>query len=247
MILQKCGVIIISIAVLLLTGTHAVGEQIIKTDDTGDIIYLFSSDGQLSWQNYSGEKPNIDIIAISYEVNEDKLTLMLKVDGIVEQSVNISYYMYYITGATSYLMFYYNGDGFVTKSTTSGQSLITQAVNISENSIHATFNINESGNSTNIIFWGTATEYTEYGNESKDWWGDWVPNSYFHVKTKSDQNESGDDYESNETVNNSNNINETETDNDFTDVSDKTPGFELIMLLVAAAVTFIFLKIKKKK
>ena len=65
MILQKCGVIMISIAVLLITGTHVAGEQIIKTDDTGDIVYLFSSDGQLTWQNYSGEKPNIDITSIS--------------------------------------------------------------------------------------------------------------------------------------------------------------------------------------
>ena len=247
MILQKCGVIIVSIAVLLITGIPVVGEQIIKTDDTGDIVYLFLSDGQLAWQNYSGEKPNIDIISISYEVNEDKLTLMLKVDGIVEQSVNTSYHMYYINEVAIYLMFYHNGDGFVTKSTNSGQSLITQTINTSENSIYATFNINESGNNTNIILWGTATEYTEFGNESKDWWGDWVPNSYFYVKIKSDQNESGDDYESNETVDNSNKINETETDNDFTDIPDKTPGFELIMLLVAAVVTFISLKIKKKK
>jgi len=247
MILQKCGAIIISIAVLLLIGTPTVGEQIIKTDDTGDIIYLFSSDGQLAWQNYSGEKPNIDIIAISYEVNEDKLTLMLKVDGIVEQSVNIFYHMSYITRDGSYFMLYHNGDGFVTKSTSSVPSLITQAINISENSIYATFNISGSENNTNIMLWGTAIEYTEYGNESKDWWGDWVPNSYFHVKIKSDQNESGEDYESNETVDNSNKINETETDNDFTDIPDKTPGFELIMLLVAAVVTFIFLKIKKKK
>jgi len=246
MILQKCGVIIFVIAVSLITVTPAAGEQIIKTDDTGDIVNLFSSDGQLAWQNYSGEKPNIDIIAISYEVNEDKLTLMLEVDGIVEQSFNISYYMYYITGNASYLMFYHNGDGFVSKSTISGQSLMTQAINISENSIHATFNISESENSTNIILWGTATEYTEYGNESKDWWGDWVPNNYFHVKTKLDKNESGEDYESNETVDDSNKIDETETENNFTDIPDKTPGFELIMLLVAV-VTFIFLKIKKKK
>ena len=247
MILQKCGVIMISIAVLLITGTHVAGEQIIKTDDTGDIVYLFSSDGQLAWQNYSGEKPNIDITSILYEINEDKLTLMLKVDGIVEQSFNTSYYMYFITGDASYLMFYHNGSGFVSKSTTSGQSLIIQAINISENSIHATFNISGSENNTNIILWGTATEYTEYGNESKDWWGDWVPNNYFHVKTKLDKNESDDDYESNETVNNSNDINETETDNNFTDIPDNTPGFELIMLLVAAGLTFIFLKTKKKK
>ena len=223
----------ISIAVLLITGTHVAGEQIIKTDDTGDIVYLFSSDGQLTWQNYSGEKPNIDITSISYEINEDKLNLMLKVDGIVEQSFNTSYY--------------HNGDGFVSKSTTSGQSLIIQAINISENSIHATFNISGSENNTNIILWGTATEYTEYGNESKDWWGDWVPNNYFHVKTKLDKNESDDDYESNETVDDSNKTNETENDNNFTDIPDKTPGFELIMLLVAAGLTFIFLKTKKKK
>ena len=68
-------------------------EQIIKTDDTEDIVYLSPSDGQLAWQNYSGKKPNIDINAISYEVNEDISTLMLKVDGIVEQSINNSYYM----------------------------------------------------------------------------------------------------------------------------------------------------------
>ena len=247
MILQKCSAITIIIAVLLLTGTPAVEGQIIMTDDTGDIAYLFSSDGQLAWQNYSGEKPNIDIIAISYEVNEDKLTLMLEVDGIVEQSVNTSYYIYYISEEVSYLMSYHNGDGFVAIPTTSGQSMINQAVNISENSVYSTFNISESGNNTNIILWGTAIEYTEYGNESKDWWGDWAPNSYFHVKSKSDQNESGDDYESNETVNNSNKINETETDNNFTDIPDKTPGFELIILLVAAVVTFIFLKIKRKK
>ena len=96
--------------------------------------------------------------------------------------------MYFITGDASYLMFYHNGSGFVSKSTISGQSLIIQAINISENSIHATFNISGSENNANIILWGTATEYTEYENESKDWWGDWVPNSYFHVKTKSNQN-----------------------------------------------------------
>ena len=247
MILQKCGVIIISIAVLLITGTPVAGEQIIMTDDTGDIVYLFSSDGQLTWQNYSGEKPNIDITSISYEVNEDKLTLMLKVDGIVEQSFNTSYYMYFITVGASYLMFYHNGDGFVSKSTASGQSLIIQALNISENSIHATFNISGIENTTNIILWGTSTEYTEYLNESKDWWGDWVPNNYFHVKTKLDKNESADDYESNETVDDSNKTNETENDNNFTDIPGKTPGFELIMLLVAACATFIFLKTKKKK
>jgi hypothetical protein len=245
MTLRKCGIITI-IAVLLFTNSLATGEQIIETDDTGDIVYLFSTDeDHLTWQNYTGEKPNIDITEISYEVNEDKLTLMLEVNGIVENSVNISYYIYYITGTASYLMFYHNGDGYVTKSTAAGQSLLTQEINISKNSIHAIFNI--SGNSTNIVFWGTATEYTEYGNESKDWWGDWVPNSYFHVKTKSNQNESGDDYGSNGTVDNSNKINETETDNGFTDVPGGTPGFEIIALLVAAVLSFIFLKIKKKK
>ncbi|MDG6229777.1 MAG: hypothetical protein QCH96_07410, partial [Candidatus Thermoplasmatota archaeon] len=72
---------------------------------------------------------------------------------------------------------------------------------------------------SDVFLWGWAAEYTEYGDTSAEWWGDWAPNDespYYEQYT---------------------------ADPVSMDAAKGTPGFEMIALIIAfAAILFILKK-----
>ena len=187
--------ITISIIILILTNviTQASYDyKLIEEDKKDDTIFIYQENNKILWKYSKNEIPYLDIDEFSYEIEQEYVTLCIKVNGSIKNSNNVIYSMYFISGNGSYNMVYQNEQGYVTKSTIEGKKLLTNEINLSDgNSICATFPA--IGTDAKIITWVSAIEYTEFGNESKDWWGDWAPDEYFHLKnnTKSDDETRG--------------------------------------------------------
>lgn len=204
------------------------------SDGTGDVWHWYYTGTAGSWGGNVGNKPNIDITEISYTVNNNKITLSLKVVGTIQTSDKLVYWVYYNTTEATYWMSYTNGTG-------TGFGMKKGEMNLTsyENFTTSTENITISGNTLSVVLdalgdtsqvelWGWAAEYTTFKDVAAEWWGDWAPNSKLPFTPGTGGNTDG-----NNTDGNTNNGNNTGT---------KTPGFEVIPVIAAVAITAILLR-----
>jgi hypothetical protein len=227
--LRNSGIVIIS--VLLLVGSCFTVAAASISDGTGDIWHWAQSVSGTgwSWQGNVGNKPNIDITEVSYTVNDNKITLSLKVSGTIQTSDKVIYWVYYNSTDTQYWFSYTNGSGggFGMK----GMNFTSQEnVTISGNTISVV--LDALGDTSKVTLWGYAIEYTTIGDQTAEWWGDWAPNEKFPHYGET----SGTDG-----TNGTNNTNGT-SNNDKSGSETKTPGFEVILVLAAVAVALIVLR-----
>jgi hypothetical protein len=78
--LWKNSILIVGAVVLIMSSLTVSAEEL--TDGTGDIYHWKYSETEWSWQQYTGDKPNIDITRVSYSVSENTLTATMEVNGI---------------------------------------------------------------------------------------------------------------------------------------------------------------------
>ena len=217
--LWKSSICLVGFAVLVLSCFTASAASI--NDGTNDIWHWAQSGTAWSWGGNVGNKPNIDITEVSYSVNENKLTLMLEVQGIIQSSEKIFYYAYYNSTDTKYTLVWSNGtgSGWAIKEGSFDQG---QNLTVSENKISVEFNV--LGDTSKVDLWGWAVEYTTLGSQTtNEWWGDWAPNQKFTYDTGIP----GD------------NVN---PGNDSSPVEKKTPGFEVVAVIAAVAIALIFVR-----
>lgn len=186
--LKNCVIVIISLLILLVSCFSATAISI--SDGTGDVWHWAKSVSGTSWSWYGNvaDKPNIDITEVSYTVSDNKITLTLKVSGTIQTSEKVIYWVYYNSTDTNYWFSYTNGNG-------SGFGMkdmsytATEEFLISGNSISVVLDV--LGDTSKVELWGYAVEYTEIGDETAEWWGDWVPNEKFphYGETSGDENE----------------------------------------------------------
>ncbi len=224
--LRSYGIVIVSLLVLLGSCFTAAATSI--SDGTGDIWHWAQTGTSWSWQGNVGNKPNIDITEVSYTVNEDKITLSLKVSGTIQTSDKIVYWVYYNSTDTQYWISYTNGTGggFGMK----GMN-ITSADNVTISGDTLSVVLDVLGDTSMIELWGYAVEYTTTAmDQYSEWWGDWAPNEKFTYDTGTgDSGSTGD-------------TNSTTPNNNGSAPKSNTPGFEIILLTAAIAITLILIR-----
>lgn len=223
----KSSMCIVVLAVLVLSCMTASATSI--DDGTGDIWHWQQSGTSWSWIGNVGNKPNIDIKEVSYEVNGNNITLKMEVAGSIQDAEKIAYYLWYNSTDSVYMLSYANGkgSGFGWK----GMNF-TNEENITVSGDTLSVVLDVLGDTSKVELWGMAVEYTTtLGDQTNEWWGDWVPNEKFTYAPDSGGN---DDAGGNDTDGGSN--------GDDSSGDKGTPGFEMIVVLAAVAVALLFLR-----
>jgi len=215
--LKKSIMIFGIMIILILISTTSLAETL--TDGTNDVYHKRMSDGAWGYV-YTDDNDNIDITEVSYEVNDNKLTLTIKVDGVIEDSGFIVYYVFYMSKDASYLMMYSNGSGVLycdNDYNISTSAVVTKIFNDTITGVCSLFRTDTS----KVDLYGTAYQYTQADDINAELWVDWNPDAYSDIvldKNSSDNNK---------------------------DTDKVTPGFDAIMLLGAIGVVLILLKRNK--
>jgi hypothetical protein len=232
--LRSYGIVLISLLVLLGSCFTAAATSI--SDGTGDVWHWTNTGTAWSWVGNVGNKPNVDIKEISYEVNDGKITLKMEVAGSIQTSDKIGYWVWYNSTDATYWLSYANGTGAglgmkkgEINYTSNFSSYMTSADNVTISGDTLSVVLNVLGDTSNVELWGWAWEYTNSLDfTTNEWWGDWAPNSKLPFTPGT-----GGDTDGNNTDGNTNNGNNTGT---------KTPGFEVIPVIAAVAIAAILLR-----
>jgi hypothetical protein len=211
-------------AFIMLVLTSIPSLAVTETEGTNDVFHGIMSGGAQGFY-YTDEKDNIDITSISYEVNNGNVTLTMTVDGVIEDSGLIVYYVYYTSAEATYWMMYANGSGIVycDKDYTIGTNA---EVTASGNTITGVFPLYGTDTSK-VDLYGTAYQYTQANNPNAEYWVDWNPNAHTGAPAAAAQEE------------------DDGGDTDSGDDNKGSPGFEAIVLIAAIAVALIILRRKK--
>lgn len=228
------GSIAIAIGLCVLMCCCVVASAGKVTDGNGDVYHWSQTGSAWSWRANIADKPDIDITEISYSVDDDKLTLTLKVKGSIQSSEKIAYWVYYNSTDTAYWLMYSNGSGFGMGTNQVNMDMrFTENISISGGTLSAVLDV--IGDTSTVALWGWAAEYTDYQNQAaSEWWGDWAPNNKFIGGAIDDGSDDGTGDEG------------PGDDGDNGDTSKpSTPGFELLSILVALGIAFILLRRRK--
>lgn len=258
--LWKSSMLIIGVAILILSSIPVSAET--ETDPTGDIYHWRYSETAWSWGPYDGDKPNIDITSVSYEINGQQATLEMTVDGSIQDSENFIYFIHIVSDEGTYQAFYTNGLGMY------GGTLGYQGQGgmldnpVSGNTFTAVFDIQDPD--ATFTVWGEAIEYTSLEDtQTSEWWGDWAPATYAPWYTGEDEEitcyrcnpQTGelesDIFEGDECPTgwqasppDCEDDTTEENGNDNGD-GDGTPGFEALALISAVAIALMILRRRK--
>ena len=172
----KICIIIIGVLILILSSTSVTAAT--ETDATGDVYQWKMVDSTWSWQKSTSPKSNIDITELTYSVNGNQLTLTMKVAGNIQASENIIYWVWLNTSDAIYYMSFNNDQKIVVGTgEEGGMPAISTDVTVSGNTISGSIGLVGTGETSNEL-WGYAWEYTEFGDQNQEWWGDWIPGTY---------------------------------------------------------------------
>ena len=217
--LLKYGIVGIGTLMLVLSAMSVSAETI--ADGTGDVWHWAQTGTTWAWGGNVGDKPNIDITDISYTVTGNTLTLSMTVEGTIQSTDKIGYFIYYNTTDTSYWLSWANGEGGGLAMSTAQGGIPGAATNVtaSGNTFNGTFDI--LGDASKVAFWGWAFEYTNVtGGMTSEWWGDWAPDTQFPYQVAN-------------------------TNPGSSTSQPKTPGFEAVLAIAAIGSALIILKRRK--
>ena len=227
--LWKSSMLFLGLAVLILSSISV--TAVTESDPTGDVFHATWANGVWGYVSVTSGKTNIDITSISAEVSDGKLTLSLTVAGSIETSNNYGYVVTYNTSDAWYWMVYggYNEEqtGFSWGMPLEGFGFNFSMGNVTiEGTNTLTTTLDLIGESEKIEFWAMATEYTGDPNTN--------PYAEHWVDVAGDMADYVTD-DDNLPPSNGTNGNGT----------GGTPGFEVLTLIAAVAVAFIFFKRRK--
>lgn len=218
------------VCILALSGTVAA-----LNDDTGDVWHYQETDGGWSWDKYSGNKPNLDITEVSSSFDGNKATLTLKVNGEIENSQDISYWIYLEGDNSDYGAQYSNNQGWVAGEGEASGFYHMLNDPVSGDTFTATFEVDTPDDSYSVY------GYTLESTSSEEKWGDYAPADYAPWDSGDDGTDDGDtDGEDDNTDG---------TDNGGTDNGGDggMPGFEILPLFGAIGILLLFFTMKRKR
>ncbi len=189
-------------------------------DPTDDVMQYMYHDGRYGWKVNIGNKPHLDITEVKYFASGHNVTLSIKVDGTISKSETVVYHAYLNTSDSHYWLTWINDEGVgMAMNIEQGSFEMDMEPDITTtgNTISATYKIIGTF-SSDLQLWGWAAEYTEYGDTSAEWWGDWAPN---------DESPYYENYTA---------------DTASIEPSKGIPGFEMMALIIAFAAIALFIK-----
>lgn len=206
--------------------------------DSGEDLYYHDLDentNNYEWKKASENKPNIDIKEITFIATDNIATFTLKVNGEIENSEYITYFISYTSNESNYMWTYTNGQ-IVGNATNEDSSIEDNEPEFSLSTSTITVMFNSTGQGySNVNFYGYAFYSLEGKIDIGQSWVDYAPDSYFPYDiieediVEEDPNDGSNDNETDSNV------------EDSDDTSSKTPGFELVPLIFAiCAIFFIF-------
>ena len=186
----------ICLGVIALVMLVAGGVSAVTIPDGTDDIFHWQWDDNLdaySWKKDTSDEPNIDIIQITEQASNGRLTLTLKVDGVIEESNDIWYWLWYNTTDAYYYLSYSNGSGdLVGLGTGTNYSQFMEGdVAVSDDTITGTIDLIGSG--TVVKFWGWAAIGYSLSGGSHEYWQDWAPEAYSPASDNEDDNGGGEE------------------------------------------------------
>ena len=229
-----------SLIILALIGVLCLSVSVSAiSDGTGDIWHYTATAGSFSWQAYTGTNDNIDITDLDYSIEGSEVTMTMTVAGDIEDAATTYYLMHLVTGDDYYMATYVNGVGMVIGTgTLSG--FYQQLTNpVSGDTFTATFTVNDPAATYEIR--GYAAEYSTFGDEGAEWWGDWAPDAYFNEYTGYQGSGGDDDDDTGDDGTGGDDTLGDENGGDDTGGTG-TPGFEAITLIAAIGAIFILLR-----
>ena len=245
--ISKSCLVLAGIVALLLSSCIVSASTI--DDQPNDVIHHKWSDINNWYYEWAvDEKPSIDIDSMSLEIVGGQALFKMTLYGDV-MTDELYHYMgtYNSDEATYFFMYSSSPDGedasFGTWSVGTGAGPATSVV-ASGKEITATFDSGVEG-TTNVDFWGVATEYSVYGDELVEHWVDYAPDDKF----EGDILGTGDD-DDDDTTGDDDDTTGDDDDDDDNNVgggsgTPGTPGFETIAVLIALGAAFIILRRRK--
>ena len=223
--------IIIIVGIVILTFLS--GNVVAISDATGDIWHYQAEETSglpYEWIHYEEEKPNIDIIDLSYTITDSEVTLMMTVNGIIERSNVTTYNMCLECSEGTYKVYYRNGIAGWYGSNESFDFVTAPVTNVSNNTYTSTFQIANPDVEYNV--WGYTEEYASFGPGIREKWADYAPDAYapWYEGDSTDEDDTNDN---------------TEDDGTGSDTSKGTPGFETLAVIASLGIAFIMLRRKK--
>lgn len=218
----KYGIVCVAICTLICASFTA--SAISVSDPTGDVQYV----NENGYVGNVSDKPNIDITQLSAIVNGDSVTLSLMVSGTIEVSYNVTYWAWVNSTDTQYTVAVNHGIimGMSMNRSTYVREFTNGSVTGTSNTVSAVFNI--TGSTSMVDLSALAKEGTLMSNATtRNFWYD----EAVYVNTN---NTTGTDTD---------NTTGTDTDNTTgTSPGKKTPGFELLPVIAAIAITAVLLR-----
>ncbi|MCD4665279.1 MAG: hypothetical protein K8R68_08400, partial [Bacteroidales bacterium] len=156
---MKTIAIITIIVLLTLISTTASSAVVTKIDEIEDITHQIIS-GNVTSLEFDQERPDIDIVKVSYFItDENKVKIMMTVNGFINDSNDIFYVMWYNTTNASYWMNYSNGinNGWMEPLDNGEQFTEIENVDVSSHTIIATYDLYDN-NTKAVELWGYACE-----------------------------------------------------------------------------------------
>ena len=239
--------ILISILTLVLASVNVSA----LVDPTGD---LFHAIGDGTYEIYNDAKDDIDITDISYTTSDTQITVILTVDGSIQDGQLFGYFVYVgLEGTASGFDFFgsfTNGIGYVFDSTLT-EHLVTKDTN----TLTFVFDVDNPSSVDNV--WAWAYELAAVGSEES--WVDWAPDIYFPAYAlfygtdgDADAGEGDGDADAGDGDGEGDGDGDGDGDvdgdggtGDGDTTQPQTPGFEILVLFVAIALLVILTRRKK--
>lgn len=235
----KNYIIITSIFLLLLFVNNVTADEKI-TDNIDDTYHYYfdGTTGNFRWKNATSDIPNIDITELSFCIIDNVATFIMTVEGSIENSRYIGYFVSYKNDDVSYNFSYTDkqvkGIAHNPKSSMFSDRFDFSILN---NTLHVV--VNSIGEGTgNVEFYGYAYYALNGSIEAGESWIDYAPDSYFPGEINNDP----EDYENIDSNNGNESSNGEDNNND---TSKKTPGFELLSMIVALCAAFFIFRMRK--
>ncbi len=224
--LWKYGIVCTALCILICASYTT--SAISFSDPTGDVSYGNASDNYREVDN----RPNVDITQLSFNVKRNSITLSLTVAGGIQISEDVMYTAYINSTDTQYMMILNNNDYIMGVSVNRSfgiREYANESVAVSGDTLSAVFNLR--GNTSMVTTFGLAQERAL--NQSVPTGDLWIDNAKYAYTPNSTDTD----------VNTTNNTGGNNTDgNTGTLPGRKTPGFELIPVIVAVTIAAILFR-----
>jgi hypothetical protein len=244
--ITKTGLFMAGFFTLILVSVSISAET--ATDDPNDVWVQELGTSGMTYQQYKGNRDNVDVTSVSYEISDSTVTATLTVAGQIINDAYHTYMIYLENPSGQYYASYSAGSGLYMGTDGYGGEWGQLNDPISGDTFTAIFEISHPED--NFDLYGFASESVD----ATEAYYDYAPDMFApYYEASTDDNEPVDETDSGDTDNTEDTDTTDSTDqttdetteitdnpDSTTDTDNGTPGFEFLAIIAAfAAIIFI--------